>query len=307
MSLAGKVCIVTGASRGIGKGIAVQLGGSGATVYITGRSNTDLKLTANEIKSRGGNPIVVQMDHSRDEDIERLFNRVRNEQNGKLDLLVNNAYSGVKSIMENHGKKFWEVSPLEVWDSINGVGLRNHYICTSYAAKIMQLNRSGLIINVSSAGGVKYIFNVAYGVGKEGCDRMAADCAIELQSNNIAMISLWPGPVKTEEISKYVLDNPDAPAESKKVFENGESTEFSGKAVVQLLLDSAIMKKTGRILLTADLAREYGFKDIDGTITGDMFSLKNVLNMYGFSLLASFVPSFLRAPKIFLHFISYKF
>ncbi|QQP40710.1 Dehydrogenase/reductase SDR family member 1, partial [Caligus rogercresseyi] len=185
MSLRDKICI----------GIAVQLGEAGATVYITGRSTEDLKKTGEEIRSRGGQPILVQMDHSKDE-----------EQGGRLDLLVNNAYSGVKVIMENNGRSFWEVpNPVDMWDSINGVGLRNHYICTCYAAKIMQQNKSGLIVNVSSAGGIKYIFNVPYGVGKAACDRMAADCAIELKKHKVTMVSLWPGAVKTEEITRLVL------------------------------------------------------------------------------------------------------
>nr|ACO10345.1 Dehydrogenase/reductase SDR family member 1 [Caligus rogercresseyi] len=308
MSLRDKICIVTGASRGIGKGIAVQLGEAGATVYITGRSTEDLKKIGEEIRSRGGQPILVQMDHSKDEEVERLFNRIRNEQGGRLDLLVNNAYSGVKAIMENNGRSFWEVpNPVDMWDSINGVGLRNHYICTCYAAKIMQQNKSGLIVNVSSAGGIKYIFNVAYGVGKAACDRMAADCAIELKKHKVTMVSLWPGAVKTEEITRLVLDNPDASPESKKIFENGESPEFSGKAIVKLASDPCIIQKTGKIITTSDLASEYGFKDIDGTVVSDMFSLKTVLYMTGFKGLASFVPGFLRVPKILVHYISYKF
>nr|ACO12589.1 Dehydrogenase/reductase SDR family member 1 [Lepeophtheirus salmonis] len=206
MSLSGKVCVVTGASRGIGRGIAVQVGGAGATVYITGRSNSDLQKTADEIKSRGGNPIMIQMDHSNDEEILGLFNRIRHEQKGKLDLLVNNAFGGVKMIIENFGKNFWEaLSPVQMWDKINGVGLRDHYICTSYASRIMQSNRSGLIVNVSSGGGIKYVLNVPYGVGKAASDRMVADCAHELKKCNVAMVSLWPGAVKTEEMTKYVI------------------------------------------------------------------------------------------------------
>ncbi|CAB4056078.1 ZDHHC2_15_20 [Lepeophtheirus salmonis] len=216
MSLSGKVCVVTGASRGIGRGIAVQ--------------------TADEIKSRGGNPIMIQMDHSNDEEILGLFNRIRHEQKGKLDLLVNNAFGGVKMIIENFGKNFWEaLSPVQMWDKINGVGLRDHYICTSYASRIMQSNRSGLIVNVSSGGGIKYVLNVPYGVGKAASDRMVADCAHELKKCNVAMVSLWPGAVKTEEMTKYVIDNPGASAGLKSMYANGyESPEFSGMAVVKV-------------------------------------------------------------------------
>ena len=99
--------------------------------------------------------------------------------------------------------KFYDMDPSEQWDKINGVGLRNHFLCTVFASRIMVDRRDGLIVNVSSSGGIKYLFNVAYGVGKAACDRMAADCAVELKDNFVTMVSLWPGPVKTE----YIQDN----------------------------------------------------------------------------------------------------
>lgn len=175
MSLSGSVCIVTGASRGIGRGIALQLGEAGATVYITGRKLTDsqgdsttgtLTATASEVESRGGKCIPVQCDHSKDEEIAALFEKVKTEQNGRLDILVNNAYAAVQAISEYMGKPFWE-QPLSMWDTVNNVGLRNHYMCTVYAAKMMVPRKSGLIVNISSAGGLAYLFNVAYGIGKE--------------------------------------------------------------------------------------------------------------------------------------------
>merc|ERR1711976_579844 len=127
-ALEGRVCLVTGASRGIGKGIALQLGEAGATVYITGRSmkNADgsrgtLLETAKEIEDRGGRCIPVQCDHSKDEDVESLFRQISQEQDGRLDLLVNNAYAAVKAIMEYSGVKFWD-QPLSMWDTVNNVG-----------------------------------------------------------------------------------------------------------------------------------------------------------------------------------------
>jgi len=189
MILAGKVCIVTGASRGIGKGIALQLGQAGATVYITGRTlkrnpiklGCSLEEVAEEIEARGGKCVPVQCDHSKDEEIEKFFETVRNKENGRLDVLVNNAYSAVSTIAETRGRTFYEMEP-SLWDDINNVGLRNHYYCTVHAARIMVENRSGLIINVSSFGGLRYLFNVPYGVEKEACDRMMTDCGIELKS-----------------------------------------------------------------------------------------------------------------------------
>jgi dehydrogenase/reductase SDR family protein 1 len=139
-SLAEKVVLVTGATRGIGRGIAIQMGEAGATVYITGRtlSSKDgmgsLEETSNEIKQRGGKCIFVQVDHEDDHQIADLFQRIEDEQNGRLDILVNNAYKGVQTIFESSSKKFWEAKP-DMWDEINKVGLRSHYICTVYASR----------------------------------------------------------------------------------------------------------------------------------------------------------------------------
>ena len=117
-SLQGKVCLVTGAARGIGRGIALQLGQAGATVYITGRTKKNLDDCAEEIKARGGIPVAVQMDHGVDAEVEKLFDQIKKEQNGKLDVLVNNAYAGVSTIFNNTGKKFWETEPVSTWDTI---------------------------------------------------------------------------------------------------------------------------------------------------------------------------------------------
>ncbi|XP_021379336.1 dehydrogenase/reductase SDR family member 1-like [Mizuhopecten yessoensis] len=207
--LAGKVCIVTGATRGIGKGIALQLGEAGATVYITGRTlvaakdskvGGSLTDTAREIEERGGKCIPVQCDHTKDEEIQQLFDKVKREQEGQLDILVNNAFNAAKAIFDQMKVPFWE-QPMDMWDTVNNVGLRNHYLCTVYAAKMMVPRNRGLIVTISSIGGLTYLMNVPCGVGKEACDRMVADCAIELKKHNIAMVSLWPGTVRTEQSS----------------------------------------------------------------------------------------------------------
>ena len=214
MALAGRVCVVTGASKGIGRGIAVQLGQAGATVYITGRSVDKLQECAQEIEKRGGKAVAVAVDHSKDDEVKELFERVKTENDGRLDVLVNNAYAGVDMISRNAGKKFWVEDPINQWDCINGVGLRNHFICTTYAARMMVERKDGLIVNVSSFGGLRYLFNVCYGIGKAAKDRMAADCAHELRKSNVTMISLWPGPVKTEYIQENIL-KADAGTKSK--------------------------------------------------------------------------------------------
>lgn len=314
MALAGRVCIVTGASRGIGKGIALQLGEAGATVYITGRTlkTSDnqpgsLELTAQEIKERGGNCIPVSCDHTKDDEVKALFDRVEQEQNGRLDLLVNNAYAAVDYISNNMGVKFWVKDPAEHWDTVNSVGLRNHFLCTVYAARLMVAKDSGLIVNVSSAGGLKYLFNVPYGVGKQAVDRMAADCAKEMYRHKVAMVSLWPGAVRTEKIQEYAPKRQEMSkglktnANVEKFFENGETPEYAGKCIVNLAKDPNILLKTGKILLSRDLGDEYGFVDVDGRQPYTMRGVSNLLEMQGYRLTSMVFPSWIKIPRWMLH------
>jgi len=269
--LSGQVALVTGASRGIGRGIALQLGEAGATVYVTGRQpkNSDsknepnlptLEKTANEITQRGGRGIAVYCDHSDSDNIKRLFDRIQQEQNGQLDILVNNAYSAVNLITDTMGKKFWELEP-SVWDDVNNVGLRNHYICSVHAARLMVPRKKGLIVVISSFGALHYRFTVAYGVGKAACVRLAADMAVELKSHDITAVSLWPGAARTELMASKI----DTVFQGKKeTFEEFETTEYVGRAIVHLAADKNRLNKTGKALVAADLGDEYGFTDIDG-------------------------------------------
>ncbi|KAK0423050.1 hypothetical protein QR680_007942 [Steinernema hermaphroditum] len=267
--LSGQVALVTGASRGIGKGIAVQLGEAGATVYVTGRPPAKqegisqilnlptLEQTAQEITKRGGKGIAVFCDHSDPEEVRKLFERIEKEQNGRLDILVNNAYAGVTTVASGAASKFYLDDP-SVFEIINNVGLKNHYICSVYAARLMVPRKKGFIVTLSSEGGIAHLFGVAYGVGKSACDRLAADMAHELFDSNICSISLMPGAVKTELIMSAPLDD-----NVKKYFVNGESIEFSGKCVVALATDPRLMEKTGHILNTTELAKEYNLTDLD--------------------------------------------
>ncbi|XP_048766041.2 dehydrogenase/reductase SDR family member 1-like isoform X2 [Ostrea edulis] len=316
MSLRGKVCLVTGATRGIGHGIALQLGEAGATVYITGRTLTQppgeetvgscLTDTAKEVEARGGKCIPVQCDHSKDEDVEELFQRVKTEQNGQLDILVNNAYSAVTAIMKNMGVPYWE-QPMNMWDTVNNVGLRNHYLCAVHAARLMVPRKQGLIVNISSVGGLRYLFNVPYGIGKEACDRMATDCAMELKKHCVAFVSLWPGIVKTEHMLNFSdnieenhmekLAGPNAPVKvDAKIMKNsiarGETPEFSGKCIVHLAQDPNIMKKSGYVLMTAELGEEYGIKDIDGRTIPSFRQLNQFPGVPGIRWL----PNWVRLP-----------
>uniref|UniRef100_A0A914CSZ6 Uncharacterized protein n=1 Tax=Acrobeloides nanus TaxID=290746 RepID=A0A914CSZ6_9BILA len=206
MSLHGKVAVITGASRGIGRGIALQLGEAGAKVYITGRDPKGKKVdptfptlekTALEITDRGGQGIAVFVDHSNDSEVKALFEKISSENNGQLDILVNNAF-GAADAGEMGTTKFWEIEP-QIWDSLNNVGLRSHYVASVYAARIfVKNNRGGLIVNISSFGGKQYFLTTAYGVGKAGVDRLTADTALELKPYNVTVVSLWPAQVKTE-------------------------------------------------------------------------------------------------------------
>ena len=123
MSHTSKVCLVTGASRGIGRGVALQLGSAGARVYVTGKSQVHLQKVAAEIERRGGVCVVSVVDHANDAQTNKLFEKIENEE-GKLDLLVNNAYSGVKKLIADLGKPFWDLEPSK-WDSEMTVGLRS--------------------------------------------------------------------------------------------------------------------------------------------------------------------------------------
>ncbi|XP_028834085.1 dehydrogenase/reductase SDR family member 1 [Denticeps clupeoides] len=306
MALSGWVCVVTGASRGIGKGVALQLSEAGATVYITGRQEDTLRQSASEVEERGGRCLPVVCDSTKEEDIKRLFERVQKEQNGRLDVLVNNAYGGVNAIFENMGKKFWEADP-SLWDAINNTGLRGHYFCSVYAARLMVSQGRGLIVVISSLGGVRYFFNVPYGVGKAACDRLAADTAIELRSRGVASVSLWPGAVQTELFHQHI-SSPDADPRIKDVFENGESTEFSGKCIVKLAKDKDLMSMTGQVLMTSDLARRYGMNDVDGRSVADYRSMKFLLSQLPYlSWLSPITPPFLRLPRFVLSMASGRF
>jgi len=304
--LKGKIALVTGASRGIGRGIALQLGAAGATVYVTGRKpsskpslDTDnlptLEKTAQEITERGGRGIAVYCDHGDADDIKNLFEQIDKENKGQLDILVNNAYAAVNAVMRNEGKKFWEMDPL-IWDEVNNVGLRNHYICAVYASRLMVPRKSGLIVNVSSSGGLRYLFNVAYGVGKEACDRMAVDCGIELKRHNVAFVSLWPGAVRTELVTSIFKDADVTKHPMKKVFDEGETIEYAGKCVAHLAADTNIMQKTSRILITSDLGDTYGFTDIDGRRPPSMRSLKFLLDIAKWHGTASWIPDWVKLP-----------
>jgi NAD(P)-dependent dehydrogenase (short-subunit alcohol dehydrogenase family) len=264
-ALSGKVAVVTGASRGIGKGIALVLGGEGATVYVTGRTVSKgsaalpgtVGETAAEIEKRGGKGVAVQVDHAQDEQVAALFERVRREQ-GRLDILVNNAIAIPPELTRPGG--FWE-KPLSNWEMID-VGLRSYFTAAWHAAKIMVPQNSGLIVAISGYVGVTYTFSPIFGTCKTAADRMARDMAIELKPHNVASLSLWQGFTYTERAQQNLKIVPGMAAQLNSAA--GSSVEFPGRVIAALAKDPEAMKRSGGTFIAAELAQRYGITDVDG-------------------------------------------
>jgi len=311
----GKICLVTGASKGIGRGIAIGLGSKGARVYITGRDQKTLQETAKEVTDAGGEGRAVVCDHSDPMAIKALFEKIERDEKG-LDVLVNNCYSAVNDIFTTSDKKFWE-KDLGWWDKINDVGLKAHFVASQLAVPLM-IPRStpenpGLIVTVSSAGGSIPIFDVAYGVGKAAKDRLASDMAGELKGHNIASISLWPGAVWTEKIQTLTADDVKKNGEEskmQKIFGGGntESTLYSGKAVAALAMDKKnLMSMTGRTLLTGDLGDKYGFTEDGGKRIHSFRSIKALLLNGGLTTAAAITPGWIKIPTWVMALATNKF
>jgi len=268
-SLTGKIAVVTGASRGIGKGIALALADDGATVYVTGRTVTPgsyplpgtVGETAAEVSRRGGKGVAVQVDHANDDQVAALFEQVRREQ-GRLDILVNNAFSLPDTLTEP--QPFWE-KPLSYWEMVD-VGVRSSYVAAWHAARIMVAQKSGLIVATSGYVGVTYTYGVVFGTCKSGVDRMARDMAIELKPHNVASLSMWLGLTFTERAERNLGRNPAMKSQTVTNPLVGSSVEFPGRVIVALATDPNIMQRSGGTFIAAELAREYGVTDIDGNV-----------------------------------------
>ena len=270
--LAGKVALVTGASRGIGKGIALVLAEQGASVYVTGRTvrEGDYYLpgtvggTAAECdergKASGGRGIAVACDHADDEAVARLFKRIGDEQ-GRLDILVNNAFTLSDDLLEPKG--FWEkpLSNLEMWD----VGVKSNYVAAWHAAKIMVPQKSGLIVAISGFAAVTFTYGVIFGTSKSAVDRMARDMAIELEPHNVASVTLWQGLTLTEKARDNLARMGDKMTTSITSMQ-GSSVEHPGRVIAALAADPDVMKRSGGEFITAELAQEYGVTDVDGSV-----------------------------------------
>jgi NAD(P)-dependent dehydrogenase (short-subunit alcohol dehydrogenase family) len=264
-ALRGKVAIVTGASRGIGRGIAVALGDVGGTVYVTGRSieasTTEglpgtVQETADAVTQRGGRGIPVCCDHTIDTQVEALLSRVQQEH-GRIDVLVNNVWGGYEHFeWSRFGAPFWE-QPLRHWSGMFEAGVRANLVTTRFAIPLLVANRQGLIIHTTAWDRDRYLGNLFYDVAKAAVNRMALGMARELQSHNIAVVALAPGFVRTERVLA-------AFAGADQLPENLESPEYIGRAVVALAGDGNVMTQSGRVLTVGQLARDCEFTDIDG-------------------------------------------
>jgi dehydrogenase/reductase SDR family member 1 len=249
-NLTGRVALVTGASRGVGKGVAVALAEAGATVYATGR-------TIGEVSFAAGQVIPIRCDHTSDTEVEAAFRHVIDSRNC-LDILVNSVWGGYENMLEG-GEFTWPLpfwkQPLWRWDAMFAAGVRAHYVSSIHAARQMVKQKSGLIVNISFWAAQKHIGNVTYGVSKAATDKLTADTAHELRKHNVAVVSLYPGLVRTEKVMEAAafLD-----------LSNSESPQFIGQAVTALASDPDVMRKSGQVLVAAALAQEYGFTDIDG-------------------------------------------
>ncbi len=267
LSLSGKVAIVTGASRGVGKGIAMALGEAGATVFVTGRTLKSgdasvplpgtLTSTAKEVTRLGGKGVPYKCDHRKDIQVKAVFDKVYKDH-GRVDILVNNAWAGYEHLHreEYHTGPFWE-QPIELWDSMHAVGLRSSFVASTYAAPIMVEQKNGLIVNISYYS-TSYAGSDTrtYRVVKLATDKLAVELAKDLRKFGVACVSLFPGYVRTEGIMKNLPDDK---------LPYTESPMYVGRAIAALATDPDKMKKTGRVLLAGEMAKEYGFKDIDGT------------------------------------------
>ncbi|CAB9496282.1 Dehydrogenase/reductase SDR family member 1 [Seminavis robusta] len=309
----GRVAVVTGSSRGIGRGIALELGSAGYTVYCLGRSSSSsgskpvpgqrpvaagldvtVESAAQEVTQRGGIGHAVPCDLSRDGVMEDFLEELQKTE-GRLDLLVCSAYSTPTAAQSLRGE-FWKQG-MDMWDAVNGLGLRQVYAACRAAAPLLidtannQTNASSdsdapppLICLVSSFGGKSYTFNVAYGIGKAAIDRMATDMSYQLAKYGVATTSLYPGLVKTEANLQMQVDGTWDEASGNLDLSQGESPEFSGRALAQLasLPKDQMMERSGQVEVVAELAKEFGFTDVDGTQLPSIRSLRYLLPNFVF-------------------------
>ena len=256
-----KVAVVTGASRGAGAGIARALGAAGYAVYVTGRTTVEgsaplpgtIGGTARAIDEAGGRGIPVAVDHRDDGAVKALFVQIERDE-GRLDVLVNNAAIIDDALIQPGG--FWE-RPLSLVDILD-VGLRSGYVASFHAAPLMIRTGGGLIAFTSSFGSACYMHGPAYGAQKAGVDKFAADMGIDLKEADVAAVSIWMGPLKTERTDKAIAERPD---QYEAIMANAETPEFTGRVIAAIHADTERMALSGQTLIGAEMGERYGIVD----------------------------------------------
>jgi NAD(P)-dependent dehydrogenase (short-subunit alcohol dehydrogenase family) len=259
-----RVAVVTGASRGVGRGIAIALGSRGYTVYVTGRTERPgespwggtIHETAAAITAAGGKGVAVRADHRDDAEVEALFERVRQEE-GRLDILVNNA--ALIHVELQSDLPFWE-KPLAASVDLLEVGLRSGLVASYYAAPLLVETGRGLVVFTSAPGAVRYQYGAAYGAHKAGLDKFAADMAVDFRPYGVAAVSIWMGAVLTERLQQIIDGGP----EFDYLDDIAETPEFTGHVIAALAADPDLLAVSGRTLIGAEVARQYGISDRDG-------------------------------------------
>ena len=267
-SLEGKIAVVTGASRGIGKGVALALGELGATVYVTGRTTGEgertIDTTARQVTEAGGEGRAIQCDHGDDNDIAALFERIGQEVDC-IDILVNNVYKIPNPPAWGGG--YWD-HPIQVWDDQVGIGLRAHYVASWHAAALMFKSEGAAMFNISSPGGQSYHFSSSYGAGKAGLDRLTKDMAHELDPKGIPAVVIYPGSVATE----FIQDHAEAQGMD---LSQSQTPLLVGRSVAALAATDDLMKRTGQILWVEDLVEEFDLFDENGTRPTEKYAARS--------------------------------
>ena len=266
-NLEGKVALVTGASRGAGRGIALALGDCGATVYCAARSvrgestaedlpGTTVDDTAEAVTSRGGRGIPVRCDCTSDADVRALFARI-SEEHGRLDLVVNNSWGGYENYdYRTFGARFWKQPFEQRWHGMIEAGLRGHLLTTYHAIPLMLPRRSGVIVSTIAWNDGQYLGNLFYDLSKGAIVRMILGLGEELRPHDITAMAVAPGFMRTERLmaahSAYAFD-----------LTPTESPEYIGRVIAALAADLDVSGKSGQTFYAGDLAREYGIRDVD--------------------------------------------
>jgi NAD(P)-dependent dehydrogenase (short-subunit alcohol dehydrogenase family) len=264
VDLSGTVALVTGASRGVGRGIAVELGAAGATVYVTGRSVAgdrtealpgSVDETAAAVDAAGGTGVPVACDHTDDADVAALFARIERDH-GALDLLVNNVWGGYADHDETFTDPFWE-QPVARWDAMFDAGVRAYFTASRLAVPAMLARGSGLVVTVSAGDGERYRGSVPYDVAKAAAERLGRAMAHELRAGGVASVVVQPGFTRTERVVAAFE------AAGEPVPETTHSPEFVGRVVAALAADPDVLARSGTVAKVAALAREYDVVDVD--------------------------------------------